>query len=324
VPFPALSGSLTGLAIDEGSGLATDGLVLQDRAADAFTVRLELRPASPRAVPFDARWPLDPHAFELPYTILRPAPDTLCFYVTQTSAGRARLVCSNRGVSMDVSADGTMREAHAWPAPVSGEIEWQDGAVAWTCGERSRLYRRTALGLAEEVELPARAFVAFATGEQVLFPSIEGGVWAWRPGGTCEQLIDTPPVNSIRRVEDGFELDPILVTEGPSFPRVRLDYTWAWNPAARTVTRRPSDAAGQSAPVATLEGWTAQVSPYADVVRVASPSGWSVRLHVAHALMAAFAGTSLVVTTGSGLVLLFEGLRDRLAERERIGRDSAR
>jgi hypothetical protein len=40
--------------------------------------------------------------------------------------------------------------------------------------------------------------------------------------------------------------------------------------------------------------------------------------------MAAFAGTSLVVTTGSGLVLLFEGLRDRLAERERIGRDSAR
>ena len=69
---------------------------------------------------------------------------------------------------MDVSADGTMREAHAWPAPVSGEIEWQDGAVAWTCGERSRLYRRTALGLAEEVELPARAFVAFLKGPEAL------------------------------------------------------------------------------------------------------------------------------------------------------------
>ena len=275
-------------------------------------------PSSPGV--YDPSWPLDPStAWISPRPFALPSLEA-CFYVTQLKDGRALLVSSPSGRTFEVGPGGDVVEQHGWPGPVTGVVPWgaEGGFVAWTGEIEPRLFvRDSARASVETFPFPAHAHTALATSDAVILPTINGGVWCWRRETGCTLLLETPPVSAARHRDGGFEFEPVVVTSGPAFPRVRLDYTWTWAPGDATARKVPVGPAGQCLAEVSHAGCTARVFPYSDLVRLSLANGRRFELHVAQPLMAAWIGSeTLLVTTATGSVVAFDDLTTQHIDRE--------
>ena len=205
----------------------------------------------------------------------------------------------------------------SWAEPIVGELPWgtAGGAVAWTGGARAvALLRRHDGAPIERCALGGHAYVASVQSDgRIVWPTIDAGIRYWQPAtGESGLLVPSPAVGGVRTRPDGLEFDPIVITEGPAFPRIRLDYTWAWSSGAAELCRRPASAEGQCFAEVEDRQRQAGAYPFSDLVRI-SIDGGRFDLHVPHPLMLAWAGEDLLVSTGAGRLLRFKDVAGNLA-----------
>ena len=264
---------------------------------------------------YDCSWPIQSGtSWTRTRSVTLPSSED-CFYATQLPGGRAAVVGATTGRSYEVGHGEEIHVHDEWPAPISGLIPWgsEGGFVAWTGEIAPRLFvRQSADASVESFPFPAHAHTALPTSDGVILPTINGGVWRWSPAKGCTLLIPTPPVSSARCRDGRFQFDPIVVTSGPQFPRVRLDYTWTWAPGETAAHTVPVEPVGQCFSEVTHSSCTARVFPFSDLIRLSVVDGPSFDLHVAQPLMAAWVQPdTLLVTTRDATVLAFDDLLAR-------------
>ena len=239
------------------------------------------------------------------------------YYLVQLPADGALLVDGRSGCSAELRGNDVMPR-RSWPTPIVGELPWgaSGGAVAWSGGTEARAFlRRTDAADIEEWPLGGHAYVAHVLGNgRIVWPTINAGVRYWDPE-TAEgsQLVASPPVSGVRVVADGMEFDPLVVTAGPAFPRVRLGYTWHWATGTDSVQRRSVGPEGQCFSEATDRGRLARAYAHSDLVRVALSCSLVADIHVPHPLMVAWSGDDLLVTTAAGALLRVPGVAEQCA-----------
>jgi hypothetical protein len=311
-----LADGLTGAVVDRTDATAAEArLAVASRVQDApiqGDVEIATVAGPPPGV-FDWTWPFSSRTGWLAYRNLTAEGFGRCYYAAQLPDGRALVVKVGVGRSAAIDAHGGETLRDAWPAPIASELPWgvDGGAVAWNADQA--FVRRAAGGPAESFRMPAIANVAHIEADgRVLWPTLNAGLWQWDPSGELRCVAGVPPVNSIRPIDDGFELDPLVVIPGSPSRRVRLDYVWHWTPR-RGVKRVPGRVEGQSWSHAACGDVVATAYSFSDLVRLRVGGHRTFDLYVPQPLMVAWAGRSLLVTTSSATVLLFDDLIAQLA-----------
>jgi hypothetical protein len=318
VAFPTLSEALVG-AFAEVSKIADTREVRELHVPmgsglpmSTGTIHLQsLRAAIDGA--FDRAWMVHPETRWVNFRVLAGPPFEPCSYAAQLPNGAALLVGGGSSTgSHEMSRDGAVIPREPWPSRIAGEVPWgsDGGAVAWHGDVGTTVFvRRSRQATVETYALPGYAFVAHVTSEGgVVWPTLNAGVWEWRPDRGCQLLVDAPPVMTVRTRGSDFEFDPMVVMPGPEFPPIRLNYTWAWTPGASQAVRRPVGPEGQSGIEARSDGWAACPFIFSDLVRISTPHGRLFNLHVPQPLTVAWVGSTLLVTTSAGVALLFDNL----------------
>ncbi|MEZ5417975.1 MAG: 6-hydroxymethylpterin diphosphokinase MptE-like protein [Vicinamibacterales bacterium] len=216
--------------------------------------------------------------------------------------------------SVWIGADGAMRPHLTWPAPIVGELPMDGGAVAWSNGTQSMpalgagyvLYRPSPDGPVTRETLPFRPTAGVWWNGRLHWTTFRTGLGAWAPGAAPEWRLDDECFCGL--VSDGTSLTLAPATRDAAGLVVRRRHERALRlDADGRVAAVSLPPEGAAASIAAGPDWTAAACPDADVIRLARDG---VRLDlVCHFPMAvAWAGTSLVVRTAPGDVLLFEGL----------------
>ena len=215
--------------------------------------------------------------------------------------------------SLVVDADGGHERGPMWPLPIVAEAPWgtQGGAIAWAAPS-TLLLRPSADAdvVRERVPFVPRAFSIGPDGS-AYWLEVTGALWEWLPGGTRRFVLFEPGAGYIRHEGRDVVLSPL--ERGPKGGIVRRRSTGEWRCDGTPHVRNEIAAAdeGQCAKVA--EGaWTARAYPFSDLVRLEDGAGhaWLMACHAAVGV--AWAGTSLLVTTQEGRLLLFRRLAEQL------------
>jgi len=263
-----------------------------------------------------------------PFRLLTDEGLPACYFAATLGPHHA-VVSSPEGGSYTVDEWGEFRPRPAWPRPIVNELPWGDdgGALAWhSSGTGSYAMLRPSAEAEPILEtMPFRAFRLLEEPDGVpLWASLEGGVWKWLPGKGARRLVESPPLLAVHRDGPGLRLDPRPPGPVNAFPRTLLETAWRWVPGAKRLSRVRMTSAGQCAFTAPHGPWTAHVHPYSDLLRFAHADGGHVDLACCYPVAAGWAGTSLVVATGDGAVLLLPRMVSALeAERQRGSRREA-
>ena len=210
--------------------------------------------------------------------------------------------------SIRVAADGRWDVHMEWPQPIAGVVRWgRDGAIAWRNPQvmwRSRPDEPVRIDT-----IPFRASLAYPQPDgSVLWAAFSGGVWSWRPGGDWTQLVDSPPIMSLRFEDDVVvRLDPR--GDDATF-RQKPDVTDAyyWTTGTSEIARRPLGPDGPRWSVSSRNGWTASAFPWADQIGLDHVTGVKRLLVCAAPFTVAWAGDSLIVGTREGQLVCFDAL----------------
>jgi hypothetical protein len=229
--------------------------------------------------------------------------------------------------SFRVNEAGEFEVAHTWPVPVTGEIAFggEGGALAWSNPGRYVLLRSSAGSQVVIEDVPFRPLrVALTAAEEPLWCGFDGGVWSWLPGSGGRLLIDTPAPIAIHTLPNGVRLDPAYRREDGYPRRVLARSGWFWEFGASEWLDVDLEPAGQCTSTARTRDWSAAAHPYADVIDLSADDGTALELGCYYPLTVAWAGDSLLATTGDGDVLLFAGLARILSDLSRDMKEPAR
>ena len=209
--------------------------------------------------------------------------------------------------SLRIDAGGRLDVHAEWPELISGIVRWGgDGAIAWR--NPYVMWRSRPDETVRMETIPFKASVAYPQPDgSVWWTAFSGGVWSWTPGGEWKQLVDSPPVMSLR-VEDGLvRLDP---RGDDSTFRRKPDATDAyyWTPGTSSVMRRPLGPDGPIWSTSSRNGWTASAFPWGDQIGLEHVGGQRRLLVCPRPFTVAWAGDSLVVSTREGQLTYFEKL----------------
>ena len=213
-----------------------------------------------------------------------------------------------------IDAHGRWERDAAWPRPISGWVRWGPrGAIAWHTEPTSYvMWRDHVNGPVHRDVIPFHVCLAFPQEDgSIWWTTFNGGLWSWTPGDHWRQLVHTPPTMAVQRTGSTVRLDP-----AGSDPRLRdrrpLREGFAWNPDSGTVEPIPLDAAGPCWSRASSGGWTAAAHPQSDCVLLSHRRQPSRALTCAYPFNVAWAGPSLLVSSGRGALLLFRDLLSHL------------
>jgi hypothetical protein len=155
------------------------------------------------------------------------------------------------------------------------------------------------------------------TGE-IWWTGFSGGLWSWVPGGAWQKLAATPSVLGLQKTDAGV----LLASSGGDIrfvDRTPPAESLLWRPGSDEVVPVPLGPEGPCWSVATRGAWRAMAHPYADVIMLVHEAGLRVALTCSFPFNLAWAGSSLVVSTARGALLLFPDLATAL-ERGRTPR----
>ena len=212
--------------------------------------------------------------------------------------------------SVRVDAAGRWEPGASWPGAIVGEVPWGGmGAVAWHNAEISRvMWRERPDGDVTVETMPFAGGRAFPQPDgSFWWTSTRGGLWSWTPGGPWHRLVDTPPVLNLSVGADGVRLD----ATGDSLDfavRSRITQAFRWRPGTAAVETIPVGPEGPCWFTSSNGDWTALAYPQVDVVLLRHRHGVERVLTCAYPFTVAWAGSSLVVSTGTGELMLFRDL----------------
>ena len=304
--------AFTGLIVERGSPpstVAPTAATIEDVGA---AWRLEMQPgdagAESSARFLAASRAVAPRVME---PVLPP-----CLFAHVLNGHEAMLGAVHTHESYAVDQEGRVRVCSAWPRPIIGEVPWGDrhGTLAWNNadGDSYVLLRRSASGRAEIHPVPFRPSSPLVLPDRtVLWASYFGGLWSWHPERGARLEADAPPALGIReRPGGGVRLDPAIKhATGVTVRQLHHD-AYTWQPGHRRLTTVPAGARGVSWCACSADGWRAETYPHADVVALTTPDGREFELACYFPVSAAWAGSSLVVTsTTGGHVLFFPDVR---------------
>jgi hypothetical protein len=214
--------------------------------------------------------------------------------------------------SVLVRESGSIEPQWSWPRSITGELPCGiDGAVAWTnwpeTGPSYVMYRAAAHDAPRIQELPFRPTVGAWWRDRLYWTAFPSGLGSWAPGE--EPVLSLPDLTllAIHPDETGLLLVPCLRDEQGAPRRQRRTEGWMWRPGG-PLEPVPLGSDGAASCRASDRGWTALAHPEADVVRLESDRGHRLSMTCYYPFTTAWAGTSLVVATIQGEILLFEDL----------------
>jgi hypothetical protein len=215
--------------------------------------------------------------------------------------------------SLVVDTNGNHVRGAAWPLPILAEAPWGDqgGAIAWA-HPSTMLFRRAADApvVVEPVPFTARQFSIGPDGSAYWLET-NGALWEWLPGGTRRFVLFAPGLGYIRHEGRDVVLAPVARDVKGAVLRRRFDYEWQYDGAPHAYHEIETAPEGQCSKVAPGP-WTARAYPFSDLVRLTDGGGlaWLLACHAAFGV--AWAGSSLLVTTQEGRLLMFPRLAEQL------------
>lgn len=250
-----------------------------------------------------------------------------CHIARPFGEGAAVVTATHTPTSFRVDETGAFAVAHEWPLPITGEIAFGDrgGALAWSNPGRQVLLRASADSPVVVEDLPFRPLrVALTADGDPVWCAFGGGIWRWLPGrgGSC--LVETPAPIAIHTSPEGVRLDPAF-READGYPRrVLATSGWLWRFGSTEWIDIDLGRSGQCTSTARAHGWSAAAHPYADIIRLADDDGTAIALGCYYPLTVAWAGDSLLATTGDGDVLFFANLATVVSDLSRQAKEPGR
>lgn len=234
-----------------------------------------------------------------------------CMIGNQLADGRALFAVVNQRHSLCLDAAGQWEADAAWPKPICGQVCWGagTGAVAWHNADGSYvMWREHRDGRVFTDRIPFMACLAFPREDgSMWWTSLSGGLWSWTPGGSWNRLVDCPPVLGLQEDARGVWLQP-SGDDSTFMSRPRLAHAFHWIPGAPSTQPVPLGPQGPCWSVATAGDWTAAGFPHSDRVLLTRRDGMELALTCPYPYTLVWAGSSLVVGTGKGTLLLFPDL----------------
>ena len=217
--------------------------------------------------------------------------------------------------SVRIDADGRTVAGSSWPIPITGEVPWGEkgGSLAWNLGDSTVLLRRCASGdpIVEKAPFDPAQVTVIPDGS-VYWCAFGGGLWDWFPGQSGRLLADVPH-GSLRFEDPDLVVAPIACDRDGNVTRRRLAGEWRYDTSSSRVRQAAIGREGQCGTVARRGDWTACTYPFSDLVRIERTGSRPLSLACYAPFGAAWAGGSLLITTGDGDVLLFRQLMQRMA-----------
>jgi hypothetical protein len=233
-----------------------------------------------------------------------------------TGFDRERALVTTPSGSVVIDGRGAVTPQPAWPVAIVGEIPWgpPGGALAWSSDPKPVVLVRTPGAerpLMQDIPFRAHRVARLSDGAPV-WAAWDGGLWTWTPDGV-RRLVETPPVHGVHVEGSRVRLDPLAVWPHGGVIPTRLPYVWVYDTVTGLTQVEAADPEGPCLSSDAANGWRALAYPYSETVRVTTSGGDSFNILVYRPMAVAWAGLSLVVTTGPGYALLFEALADQLA-----------
>jgi hypothetical protein len=240
--------------------------------------------------------------------------------------GETIVVAPHDRVSRVVHANGRSRVHLEWPRPIMAEMPFGDeGFIAWGLGFGGGypmgpgyvMYRTHRGGKVQIENLPVRPSVGVHWHGRVYWNCYPRAVdtWvglvSWAPGEPVRFEHPGITVFDMRPDEQGLLLQPCAFDVRGHFARRRLDQGWIWKPG-NAPSPRPLSALGPVSWRDTNGPWIATAFPESDIVQLEAPDGTTRQLTCHYPSRASWTGDSLLVSTVSRELLLFEGLADAL------------
>ena len=240
--------------------------------------------------------------------------------VAYSSGDEVVVVLPHGLVSFAFDADGRARAHNEWPRPIYGELRLGgDGFAAWglgigggpAVGPGYVMFRKQRGGKVHIEELPIRPSVGVWWQGRLYwscYPRVVDtwvGVASWAPGEAVRY--ECPDLTLFDMQPDGGSLlmQPCVFDARGRFFRRRVSQGWRWQPGGvpDPVALGPLGAASWRS---TNGRWTATSYPESDLIQLDAVDGRSRHMTCHYPSRAAWAGESLVVSTVSRELLLFE------------------
>lgn len=254
----------------------------------------------------------DSVAYSEPTFLTHPARSPGWTVVTMDE-GHALFTPKDNRRSLIVDAEGGHVRGAAWPVPVVAEAPWghEGGAIGWA--HPSTLLFRPRIDapvLTEDVPFTPRQFSIGPDGSAYWLEAT-GALWEWLPGGTRRFVLFAPGLGLIRHEGRDVVLAPAARDPKGRVLRRRSAQEWRCDGTPHVRHEIAAGPEGQCSKVA--EGrWTARAYPFSDLVRLEDAKGHAWLLACYAAFGVAWAGSSLLVTTQEGRLLMFHRLAERL------------
>jgi hypothetical protein len=268
-------------------------------------------PGAPAPSWFVAARSRPPDGLVMPVRLNPSAPP--CMIGSAWDAGHALFTIVNGTHGIRVDGTGGWVPDAAWPRPISGQLRWgATGAIAWHSGDGCVLWREHPDGVVHDAPMPLAGARAFPQPDgSIWWTSVRGGLWTWVPGCEWRRLVDTPPLMGLRMHAGRVRLEPR--GHNLSFAvREPLAEAFEWTHSADSVELVPLGPEGPCWCTASAGAWVALAYPHADAVVLRHRDGGEHVLTCYYPFNLAWAGASLVVSTGEAEVWAFPDLLKRL------------
>ncbi len=325
---PGVTAALTGSLVRVGADSAADGaarrlpalsVAVPEAGPHDITLSLSMTPVtSAPGVTLTAapRW-LRAARSRVPYDVVMPHrlnPAAMpCMIGGTWDESHALFTLVNRTHGLRINEAGDCAVDAPWPRVISGQVRWgATGAIAWHSGDRRVLWRERPDGAVDDAPMPLAGARAFPQPDGTIWwTSVLGGLWSWTPGHEWHRLVDTPPLMCLQTTDGRIRLEPR--GDNLSFAvREPLTEAYEWTPGSETARAVPLGPEGPCWSTAQSAGWTALAYPHADAVLLRHADGHERVLACHYPFNTAWAGASLVVSTGEGGLWVFSDLLTRL------------
>jgi hypothetical protein len=222
--------------------------------------------------------------------------------------------------SFVVRADGGIETAHSWPNPILNELPLGvDGVVAWSNGgidcarsESGSVMYRLGKDAPTTVErLPFKPRWGTWWRNRLYWTCFESGIGSWAPGAGSAAALPDLTLLAVAVHDEELLLSLCIRSADGILQRRRGTHAWLWNgeQPPRVTSLGPLGVASSRS--VAQDDWVATAYPEADIVQIESGDGRVLSMTCYHPFKVAWLERSLLVSTLSGEILLFQDLLHR-------------